>query len=75
MANRVELTDREEDVLLLAGDGLTAEQIRHRLVNDQGKPLHINTVKLVVASLIRKFGVSRKNDLVPVSRKYFQSRF
>ncbi len=63
---RVNLTEKEEEALLLAGDGLTIPQIAEKLGG-----VHPNTVKARLKSVRRKLNVDRKSGLVIAARRYF----
>lgn len=59
------LTDTQQEVLLLCGDGLTAWEIGEARGTSEKAADHIIQV------LKKKFGVKRKSELVRCSNKYF----
>ena len=59
------LTDTQQEVLLLCGDGYTAVQIGE--IRGTGSSTADHTIQL----LKKKFGVKRKSELVRCSNKYF----
>jgi DNA-binding CsgD family transcriptional regulator len=59
------LTDTQQEVLLLCGDGYTAVEIGE--IRGTGP----DAAEHVVATLKKKFGVKRKSELVRCSNKYF----
>ncbi len=61
----VPLTERQQEVLRLAGDGLTYQEIAAEL------GIKPETAKNHAAAVKRKLGVRSKRGLVPASRAYF----
>lgn len=63
---RERLSRRQEEVLLLIGDGLTMPEIGDRL------GITSRTVKAHVLTIRRKFDAPTMRALIPSSRRYFQ---
>ena len=59
------LTDCQQEVLLLCGDGYTAREIGEIRGTGEG------AAEKIVVVLKRKFGVKRKSELVRCSNRYF----
>ncbi len=62
------LTERQEQVLRLAGDGLTYREIADELAI---KP---ETAKHHAKAVCRKLGAASKRELVVLARSYFNGR-
>jgi DNA-binding CsgD family transcriptional regulator len=64
---RAPVTRRQEEVLILIGDGLTFAQIGTLLgITPRGVKKHSDTLR-------SKFGVATSRELIPCARRYFSA--